>query len=66
MTVGGFGARLMSFDFVILQDFGKVRMLNVVLALISSLMVLPPIVWVETKFPVWVRGDTIRRKYILK
>jgi len=42
MTVGGFGARLMSFDFVILQDFGKVTMLNVVFALISTLMVLPP------------------------
>ncbi len=43
-VVGGFGALLFAKDFPILTDFGKVTMINVGFALISSLVVLPTII----------------------
>jgi len=49
-VVAGFGSLLLAVDLPILQDFGMVTMLNVAFALISTLVVLPPlIVWVDTR-----------------
>ncbi len=49
-VVAGFGALLIARDFPILQDFGIVTMINVLFALVSTLLVLPPlIVWVDSR-----------------
>jgi hypothetical protein len=46
-TIAGFGAFLFS-DFPMLQDFGKVTVIDVSLCLVSTLVVLPPIiVWLD-------------------
>lgn len=42
-TVGGFAVLLMS-DFVILQDFGIMTVVNISLALLSTFLVLPPLI----------------------
>jgi hydrophobe/amphiphile efflux-3 (HAE3) family protein len=48
-VIGGFGALLIAIDFPILRDFGIVTMLNVFLALVTALVVLPPlIVWLDS------------------
>ncbi len=48
-VVGGFGALLIARDFPVLQDFGVVTMINIFFALVSTLIVLPPlIVWVDS------------------
>jgi len=48
-VIGGFGALLIARDFIILRDFGIVTMINVTFALLSTLIVLPPlIVWVDS------------------
>jgi len=43
-VVGGFGALLIARDFPILQDFGIVTMINIFFALVSTLIVLPPLI----------------------
>lgn len=49
-VIGGFSALLFVTDFPILSDFGVVTMINVTFALVSSLLVLPPlIVWVDSR-----------------
>ncbi len=49
-TIAGFGAFLFS-DFPMLQDFGKVTVIDVSLCLVSTLVVLPPvIVWLDERF----------------
>ncbi|GBE57568.1 putative membrane protein YdgH [bacterium BMS3Abin01] len=49
-VIAGFGALLIARDFPILQDFGIVTMINVLFALVSTLLVLPPlIVWVDSR-----------------
>jgi hypothetical protein len=46
-VIAGFGALLFS-DFPMLQDFGKVTVIDVALCLVSTLVVLPPvIVWLD-------------------
>jgi predicted RND superfamily exporter protein len=52
-TVGGFSVLMFS-EFVILQDFGLMTMINISLALISTFVVLPPIIvlfdrWIVSK-----------------
>lgn len=52
-TVGGFSVLMFS-EFVILQDFGLMTMINISLALFSTFIVLPPIIvlfdrWIVTK-----------------
>jgi len=48
-TIGGFAALLAAMDLVILRDFGMLTVINVSLALVSTLVVLPPlIVWVDS------------------
>jgi hypothetical protein len=42
-TIGGFSALVFS-DFIILREFGIVTLLNITFCLISSLMVLPPVI----------------------
>ncbi|MFA6000726.1 MAG: hydrophobe/amphiphile efflux-3 (HAE3) family transporter [Thermoleophilia bacterium] len=52
-VVAGFGALLIAKDFPLLQDFGVVTMINVLFALVSTLIVLPPlIVLVDTRLGV--------------
>ncbi|MBI4297831.1 MAG: RND family transporter [Chloroflexi bacterium] len=47
-TFAGFAALLSATQFLILRDFGIVTMLNIFFALVSSLVVLPPlIVWLD-------------------
>jgi hydrophobe/amphiphile efflux-3 (HAE3) family protein len=47
-TIAGFGALLSATDFIILRDFGIVIMIGVAMALLSTLVVLPPlVVWLE-------------------
>ncbi|MCL4472419.1 MAG: hydrophobe/amphiphile efflux-3 (HAE3) family transporter [Actinobacteria bacterium] len=43
-VIAGFGALLIARDFPVLQEFGEVTMLNVLFALISTLVVLPPLI----------------------
>ena len=43
-VIGGFGALLIARDFRILTDFGTVTMINVFFALVSTLVVLPPLI----------------------
>jgi len=43
-VVGGFGALLIARDFPILQEFGVVTMINIFFALVSTLIVLPPLI----------------------
>lgn len=43
-VVGGFGALLIARDFPVLQDFGIVTMINIFFALVSTLIVLPPLI----------------------
>jgi len=43
-TIGGFAALLFAFDFVILQDFGVITMINVFFALAVTILVLPSLV----------------------
>ena len=51
-TIGGFGVLMIS-KFVILQDFGLMTVINMSLALFSTLIVLPPlIVWLDR----WIVG----------
>lgn len=48
-VMGGFGVLAFS-DFPLLQDFGKVTALNIGVALLAALVVLPPIlVWADTE-----------------
>jgi uncharacterized protein len=48
-VIGGFGALMIAKDFVILRDFGIVTVVDVSLALICTLFVLPTlIVWFDT------------------
>jgi len=54
MTVGGFGARLMSFDFPLIADFGIITLVTVFFGLASTLIVLPPMMvladsWLEKR-----------------
>jgi hydrophobe/amphiphile efflux-3 (HAE3) family protein len=43
-TIGGFAALLFAFDFLILQDFGIITMINVFFALVVTIFVLPSLV----------------------
>ena len=43
-TIGGFAALLFAFDFIILQDFGIITMINVFFALVVTIVVLPSLV----------------------
>lgn len=43
-TMGGFGVLMLS-EFVILKDFGLMTMINISLALISTLLILPALIW---------------------
>ena len=43
-VIAGFGALLLARDFPVLQEFGEVTMLNVLFALLSTLVVLPPLI----------------------
>lgn len=48
-TIGGFGILIAS-DFVMIRDFGIATVLSVVLCLISTIMVMPPlIVWIDER-----------------
>ena len=48
-VIGGFAALLIAIDFPILRDFGMVTVLDVFFALVTTLVVLPPlIVWVDS------------------
>jgi len=63
-TIGGFGV-LMTSKFVILQDFGLMTVINMSLALFSTLIVLPPvIVWLDR----WIvdKDEVIRTDLILE
>jgi hydrophobe/amphiphile efflux-3 (HAE3) family protein len=48
-TIGGFAALLFS-DFVILQDFGFMTVINISLALMSTFIVLPPLIVLFDRF----------------
>lgn len=48
-TIGGFAVLLFS-DFVILQDFGFMTVINISLALISTFIVLPPLIVLFDRF----------------
>ncbi|MBW8383325.1 MAG: MMPL family transporter, partial [Youngiibacter sp.] len=48
-TVGGFSVLMLS-DFVILKDFGFMTVINVTLALISTFVLLPPILFILDRF----------------
>jgi len=52
--MGGFAALLAAGGFLIVRDFGLMTLINVFLALVSTLVVLPPLV-------VWV--DSVREKF---
>jgi len=48
-TIGGFAALLAATDFIILRYFGMMTVIDVFLALASTLVLLPPlIVWVDS------------------
>lgn len=48
-VIGGFAALLIATDFPILRDFGMVTVIDVFFALVTTLVVLPPlIVWVDS------------------
>src|SRR5699024_8928055 len=48
-TVGGFSVLMLS-KFVILKDFGLMTVINVSLALISTFVILPAVIWVLDRF----------------
>jgi hydrophobe/amphiphile efflux-3 (HAE3) family protein len=48
-TVGGFSVLMLS-DFVILKDFGFMTVINVTLALMSTFVLLPPILFILDRF----------------
>ncbi|WP_312713070.1 MMPL family transporter, partial [Proteiniclasticum ruminis] len=48
-TVGGFSVLMLS-DFVILKDFGLMTVINISLALLSTLVVLPPVLVLFDRF----------------
>lgn len=48
-TLGGFSVLMFS-DFVILQDFGLMTMINIALAIISTFIVLPPVIVLFDRF----------------
>ena len=54
-TIAGFAALLSATDFLILRDFGIVVMIDVAFALLSTIIVLPPLV-------VWLDGWRERRR----
>ncbi|MEE8174012.1 MAG: hydrophobe/amphiphile efflux-3 (HAE3) family transporter, partial [Dehalococcoidia bacterium] len=54
-TIAGFAALLSATDFLILRDFGIVVMIDVAFALLSTIIVLPPLV-------VWLDGWRDRRR----
>jgi predicted RND superfamily exporter protein len=43
-TIGGFAALLIAFDFPVLQGFGFITLVDVFFALVSTILVLPPLV----------------------
>ncbi len=48
-VIGGFGALLIATDFPLIRDFGLVTMFDVFFALVTTLVVLPPlIVWLDS------------------
>ncbi|MFC1950781.1 RND family transporter [Chloroflexota bacterium] len=49
-TIGGFAALLFAFDFIILQDFGIITMINVFFALAVTILVLPSLVVIVDKW----------------
>ena len=49
-TIGGFAALLFAFDFLILQDFGVITMINVFFALAVTIFVLPSLVVIMDKW----------------
>ena len=60
-VIGGFGALLIATDFPILRDFGIVTMLNVFFALVTTLVVLPPlIVWMDS----WREKLSVARQFV--
>jgi predicted RND superfamily exporter protein len=60
-VIGGFGALLIAKDFLILQDFGIVTMVDVFFALVSTLFVLPTlIVWFDS----WRERHRLAKKEI--
>ena len=48
-TVGGFSV-LMASQFVILEDFGLMTVINITLALLSTFIILPPIILLLDRF----------------
>ena len=59
-TIGGFSVLMIS-DFVILQDFGLMTLINLSLALFSTLVILPPvIVWMDR----WIVSRKVSTKSI--
>lgn len=48
-TVGGFSV-LMTSKFVILQDFGLMTVINISLALITTFVILPALIWIFDRF----------------
>lgn len=60
-TVGGFAVLLFS-DFVILQDFGIMTVVNISLALLSTFLVLPPLIVMFDRF--LVSKTVLKRKKV--
>ncbi|CZR75347.1 efflux transporter, putative, hydrophobe/amphiphile efflux-3 (HAE3) family [Clostridioides difficile] len=48
-TVGGFSVLMLS-EFVILKDFGLMTVINILLALLSTFIILPPILSICDRF----------------
>jgi predicted RND superfamily exporter protein len=48
-TVGGFSVLMLS-QFIILRDFGLMTVINISLALLSTFIVLPPIIMLLDRF----------------
>jgi len=53
-VIGGFGSLLIATDFPIIRDFGIVTLIDVFLALVTTLVVLPPMIvlidrWLERR-----------------
>lgn len=55
-TVGGFSV-LMTSKFVILQDFGLMTVINISLALITTFVILPALIWIFDRFIVKKRRN---------
>ena len=62
-TIGGFSVLMLS-NFVILKDFGLMTVINVSLALVSTFVILPAVIWIFDGFIIKEEKNSLRKRSV--